>query len=75
MVIFLATLVCLTICWELMIPTLRRSYAKGQRAAEERMFLIKLRIIRKYYPPLQELTCSEIIEAYDVEALYDNIGR
>jgi hypothetical protein len=42
---------------------------------EERFFLIKLRIVRKYYPKLQELTYAEILEQYDVEALYHDIGK
>lgn len=56
-------------------PVLRASYRQGQRDLEERFFLIKLRIVRKYYPQLQELTYSEILEEYDIDALYNDIGK
>lgn len=56
-------------------PVLRASYYQGQRNLDERFFLIKLRIVRKYYPQLQELTYTEILEQYDVEALYHDIGK
>ncbi len=56
-------------------PVLRASYFQGQRNLEERFFLIKLRMVRKYYPKLQELTYTEILEQYDVESLYHGIGK
>ena len=37
--------------------------------------LTKLRMVRKYYPELDEMTYSEIVAEYNVEALYNNIGR
>lgn len=56
-------------------PVLRASYFQGQQNLEERFLLIKLRIVRKYYPQLQELTYTEILEQYDVDALYNDIGK
>lgn len=56
-------------------PVLRASYAEKQRSLEERFFLIKLRLVRKYYPQLHDLTYTEILEEYDVEALYNDIGK
>jgi hypothetical protein len=59
----------------LWVPVLRRSYQLSEAKRAERLFYTKLRLVRKYYPQLHELTYTEIIEQYDVEALYDNIGR
>jgi hypothetical protein len=56
-------------------PVLRASYEVKQRNLEERFFFIKLRLVRKYYPQLHELTYTEILEEYDVESLYNDIGK
>ncbi len=37
--------------------------------------MTKLRIVRKYYPELRDVTYSEIVAEYNVDTLYDNLGR
>jgi hypothetical protein len=63
-----------TLAW-LAAPVLFDSYERRQREIRDHLFLVKLRIVRKCYPDLQEMTYSEILETYDVDALYDDIGR
>jgi hypothetical protein len=69
---------CVILCISLLAliaPVLQQSYDRGQIELQQRLLLIKLRLVRKYYPQLHELTYTEIMEQYDVEALYDDIGR
>jgi hypothetical protein len=75
MVVALGCIILLGSLFMLVAPALRASYQQGQRDLQERLFCIKLRLVRKYYPALHDLTYSEIMEQYDIEALYEDIGR
>jgi hypothetical protein len=59
----------------LVVPAIARARQLGKKREQERFYLTKLRIVRRYYTTLSELTYSEIVERYDVEALYENLGR
>ena len=71
----LSFIICTALVIELVIPALLRSYRASEERRNEQLMFTKLRMVRKYYPELNELTYSEIIAEYNVEALYDNIGR
>lgn len=68
-------IICAALVIELVIPALLRSYRASEERRNEELMFTKLRMVRKYYPELNELTYSEIVAEYNVQALYDNIGR
>ena len=59
----------------MVFPALLLSHVQAEQQTHEQIFFMKLRLIRKYYPLLQDLTYSEILEKYDVDSLFDDIGR
>jgi hypothetical protein len=71
----LSFIICTALVIELVVPALLRSYRASEERRYEKLVFTKLRMVRKYYPELNDLTYSEIIAEYNVEALYDNIGR
>ena len=71
----LSLMICTGLMLELVVPAVTRARQLGKKREQERFYLTKLRIVRRYYPTLSELTYSEIVEQYDVEALYENLGR
>jgi hypothetical protein len=71
----LSFIICTALVIELVIPALLRSYRLSEERRNEKLMLTKLRMVRKYYPEFNDLTYSEIVAEYNVEALYDNIGR
>ncbi len=76
--LMLVALACVILCIflvALIAPVLQQSYDRGQSELQERLMCIRLRLVRKYYPQLHELTYTEILEQYDIEALYNDIGR
>lgn len=73
--IALSFVICTALVIELVIPAIWRSYRRSEAAQQEKLFFTKLRIVRKYYPELNDSTYSEILAEYDVEALYNNLGR
>ena len=64
----------LTLLW-VTIPILRSLRKSGEESLEEAVFLVKLRLVRKYYPELHELSYTEIAERFDIDRAYENIGR
>jgi hypothetical protein len=75
MAVGLSFIICLALVVELVIPAILRSYRSSENKRHEELFLTKLRIVRRYYPELNDATYSEIMAEYNVEALYDNLGR
>jgi hypothetical protein len=71
----LSFIICSALVVELVVPALLRSYRASEKKRYEKFALTKLRMVRKYYSELSDLTYSEIVAEYNVEALYDNIGR
>ena len=57
------------------IPICRAYLRKQEQAAEEAFFLLKLRLVRKHYKSLQDLSYGEIMQKIDVDVAFDNIGR
>jgi hypothetical protein len=56
-------------------PVVRANQERRNAEFHEALYLTKLRIVRKYYPSLARSTYTEIARNFDVEELYDNIGR
>lgn len=57
-----------------------RPYQQYCRQESERRFAIKYKnfkliAVRRYYPTLQQLSFSEIEEKYNLDLIYQNIGR
>jgi len=75
MILIGAFVLAILLVGDVFVATLRASYLRAEIALEESYFHTKLRLVRRFYPQLQELTYSEIVEQYDVDALYENIGR
>lgn len=74
MAIFASGLICAYLIAELVIPALKAAHAKDLEKRQEQLHFTKLRLIRRYYPELQQKTYSEIDEHYDIETLWNNIG-
>ena len=74
MAAFISGVICAYLIAELLVPALKAARARDLAERQERLYLTKLRIIRKYYPELEQKTYSEIVEHYDVETLWNNIG-
>jgi hypothetical protein len=74
MAAFISGVICAYLIAELLVPALKAARAKDLEERHEQLYLTKLRIVRKYYPELDQKTYSEIVEQYDVETLWNNIG-
>jgi hypothetical protein len=74
MVTVASGLICAYLVGELVVPAIRNARALEMERRREKVYHLKLRLVRKYYTELSELTYSEIVEQYDVDALWDNIG-
>lgn len=74
MAAFISAVICTYLIAELLVPALKAARAKDLEERYEQLYLTKLRLIRKYYPELDQKTYSEIVEQYDVETLWNNIG-
>lgn len=74
MAAFISGVICAYLIAELLVPALKAARARDLAERQEKLYLTKLRIIRKYYPELEQKTYSEIVEHYDVETLWNNIG-
>ena len=68
-------IICLVLLLEIIGPAIKNARHRNEANLEQRFFLTKLRIVRRFYPQLSELTYCEILDRYDVDALYDNLGR
>jgi hypothetical protein len=66
-------LVLTTTC--LIVPVMRANEVRRSAEYREALYLTKLRIVRRYYPSLARSTYTEIARNFDVDELYDNIGR
>ena len=60
---------------ELLVLAIERNNARRLKESSERFRMTQLRTVRRFYPELTSLTYSEILRNYDLQALYDDIGR
>ena len=74
MVTVTSGLICAYLIGEVVVPALRTAQRREMERRREQLYLQKLRLVRRYYPELAELTYSEIVDRYDVEILWNNIG-
>jgi hypothetical protein len=56
-------------------PYWRAQQERVQREYEEVYHAFKLRMVRRFYPEQRHLSFSELEEAFDIDASFDNIGR
>lgn len=74
MVTVASGIICAYLIGEMIVPALRTAQTKEMERRREQVYLQRLRLVRRYYPELAELTYSEIVDQYDVEILWNNIG-
>ncbi len=60
---------------ELFVLAVFQAHAVSTAQARERFIHTQLRLVRRFYPELANLTYSEIVECYDVQTLYNRIGQ
>lgn len=56
-------------------PFIAQGREIASREQTEDWALLQLKIVRRFYPELHDLTYHEIIERYDIDALYNNLGQ
>lgn len=59
---------------ELFVLAVLHAHTESAKQARERYTHTQLRLIRRFYPELTDLTYCEIVELYDIHALYNGIG-
>ena len=75
MTVILAAVTLTLLMTTTLLPIARSSISKKTRQAEEALFLAKLQIVREHYPQLKRFTYREIVERFDIESIYNQIGR
>ena len=72
----LLAITLVTLCsWYVFLPIVQVQSIRRQAEINEAMYLAKLKLVRNYYPTLSRFTYTEIARLYDIDTLYDNIGR
>jgi hypothetical protein len=74
MVTVASGLICAYLVAELVVPAMRNARALERERRLEQVYHLKLRLVRRYYKELSELTYTEIADQYDVDVLWNNIG-
>jgi hypothetical protein len=69
------TLCALGTCMYVVYPLIAAHRARVMRDRSEKVNLLKVFAIRRYYPQLRHLTVEEIRARYQVEASYQAIGH